>query len=194
MILTLRRHSADHVTVADLFTKTAARYPNKIAVIFEDQRWTFKELDEYANKVGNHFRAVGLQKGDTVALFMENCPEYLGIILGLCKIGVVSALINFNLRQEALAHCIRISKCSAIIFSPSLSDTLCAVLPDLDAALTDSCYSVSGEASLPQAKALNVELQSSSPHPPSPPPNKAFEGKNTILPNECAFALTSELS
>ena len=89
MMQTLRRHSADHVTVADLFTKTAASYPNKIAVIFEDQRWTFKELDEYANKVGNHFRAVGLQKGDTVALFMENCPENLGIILGLCKIGVV---------------------------------------------------------------------------------------------------------
>ena len=59
-ILAVRRHSANHVTVADLFTKTAARYPNKIAVIFEDQRWTFKELDEYANKVGNHFRAVGL--------------------------------------------------------------------------------------------------------------------------------------
>ena len=118
--------------------------------------------------------------------------EWHGITLGLCKIGVVSALINFNLRQEALAHCIRISKCSAVVFSPSLSDALCTVLPDLDAAMTDSCYSVSGEASLPQAKALNVELQSSSPHPPSPPPNKAFEGKHTILPNECAFALTSE--
>jgi len=132
MILTLRQHSANHVTVADLFTKIAARYPNKIAMIFEDQRWTFKELDEYANKVGNHFRAVGLQKGDAVALFMENCPEYLGITLGLCKIGVVSALINFNLRQEALAHCIRISKCSAVIFSPSLSDALCTAWRRLD--------------------------------------------------------------
>jgi len=60
MMQTLRQHSANRVTVADLFTKTAARYPNKIAIIFEDQRWTFKELDEYANKVGNHFRAVNV--------------------------------------------------------------------------------------------------------------------------------------
>ena len=177
--------------MADLFAKTVARHPNKVAVIFEDQRWTFKELDEYASKVGNHFRAVGLQKGDTVALFMENCPEYLGITLGLCKIGVVVAFINFNLRQEALAHCICISKCSAVIFSSPLSDALCTVLPDLDAALTDSCYSLGGESSLPQAKDLDVELQSCSPHPPHPPPNKQFTGKQTFV-NECTPALTSD--
>ena len=189
MLRTLKQHSTNHVTVSDLFSEIATCRPNKIAIIFEDRQWTFKELDEYANKVGNHFRAVGLQKGDTVALFMENCPEYLGIILGLCKIGVVSALINFNLRQEALAHCIRISKCSAVIFSPSLSDALCTVLPDLDAALTDSCYSVCGESSLPQAKALDVELQSSSPHPPSPPPNKEFKGKPHHLTGRAALSL-----
>jgi len=52
MLRTLKQHSTNHVTVSDLFSEMAACCPNKIAIIFEDQQWTFKELDEYANKMG----------------------------------------------------------------------------------------------------------------------------------------------
>ena len=177
LLMALKRYRANHTTAADLFTQNVARHPDKAAIIFEDQTWSFKALDEFANRVGNHFRAAGLQKGDTVALFMENCPEYLGLVLGLCKIGVVTAFINYNLRQEALAHCIRIAKCSTIIFSSSLTDAVSAVLPDLDVGLRYNCHSVCGESFLPHAKSLDEKLKSSSPHPPPPPPGKSFEGK-----------------
>jgi len=46
---------------------------------------------------------------------MESCPEYVCIWLGLSKIGVIVALINNNLRSEALAHSIKVSNCSAVI-------------------------------------------------------------------------------
>lgn len=48
-------------------------------------------------------------------MFMESCPEYVCIWFGLSKIGVIVALINNNLRAEALIHSIQISNCSAII-------------------------------------------------------------------------------
>jgi solute carrier family 27 fatty acid transporter 1/4 len=62
-----------------------------------------------------------MKRGDTVALFMESKPEYVCIWLGLSKIGVVTALINSNLRQTPLIHSIRVSNSHAVIFGSELA-------------------------------------------------------------------------
>lgn len=46
-----------------------------------------------------------------------NRPEYVGLWLGLGKIGVVTALINTNLKAQSLAHCVNVAKCKGIIFT-----------------------------------------------------------------------------
>ena len=53
---------------------------------------------------------------------MESCPEFVGTWLGFAKLGVVSALINFNLRLETLAHCINSSNSRALIYGSELAD------------------------------------------------------------------------
>ena len=60
------------------------------------------------------------RRGDTVALFMENRIEYIPLWLGLAKVGVVPALINYNLRGDALLHCIQIAGSIAVITSKEL--------------------------------------------------------------------------
>lgn len=57
-----------------------------------------------------------------VALFMENRSQYVGLWLGMAKIGVEAALINFNLRLEALVHCVAISNAKAVMFGSELND------------------------------------------------------------------------
>jgi len=64
----------------------------------------------------------GLRKGDVVALYMESRPEYVAAWLGLAKIGVVTALINFNLRLETFAHCVTVSGAKSVIFGAELID------------------------------------------------------------------------
>ena len=54
------------------FSKTAKKMPNKVMFYFEDQTWTFKQIDEYSNKVANYFSSLNYSKNDTIALFMEN--------------------------------------------------------------------------------------------------------------------------
>lgn len=61
-------------------------------------------------------------QGDVVAIFMENCPEFVILWLGLAKIGVVPALINFNLKLKTFAHCISVSKSRALIYGSELSE------------------------------------------------------------------------
>jgi solute carrier family 27 fatty acid transporter 1/4 len=79
------------------------------------------QVEEFSNRVAHYFKSVGLRRGDTVALFMESKPEYVCIWLGLSKIGVVTALINSNLRQSPLVHTIKIANSRAIIFGSELA-------------------------------------------------------------------------
>lgn len=64
----------------------------------------------------------GYKKGDAVALFLENRPEFVGIWLGLSKLGVITPLINTNLRKNSLLHSINVAKCQAFIYSAELFD------------------------------------------------------------------------
>ena len=57
-----------------------------------------------------------------VALYMESRLEYVGVWLGLAKIGAVTALINYNLRLEQLAHCVTVSGAKAVVFGSELSE------------------------------------------------------------------------
>eukprot|EP00058_Branchiostoma_floridae_P009386 XP_002594874.1 hypothetical protein BRAFLDRAFT_86042 [Branchiostoma floridae] len=123
--MAMKKHARNKTTIPDMFRETVARHPNKVAFLYEDQVWTFQELDEYSNAVGNYFSQMGYGSGDVVALYMESRPVFVAIWLGLAKIGVVAALINFNLRMESLAHCINVSQAKALIFGAELfEDTL----------------------------------------------------------------------
>jgi acyl-CoA synthetase (AMP-forming)/AMP-acid ligase II len=61
-----------------------------------------------------------LKKGDCVAMYMENRPEYVCIFLGLSKLGVISALINTNLKHQQLNHCINVAKPKFLIYGSEL--------------------------------------------------------------------------
>ena len=121
LLLLVKKAEWQKLTVPKMFTQTAARLPDKIMFYFEDQTWTFRQVEEYSNRVANYFLSRKFKKGDTVAIFMENRPEYVATWLGLSKIGVVPALINYNLKQKALIHTVQVAKSAAIIFGGELA-------------------------------------------------------------------------
>ena len=113
--------SIDKVTVADIFRKTLSKHPRKTAFIFEQKTWTFQDVEDYSNRIANYFKSKGYKKGDVVALFLESSPEFICMWLGLSKLGVITALINTNLRLDSLWHCISAVDVKAIIFGTDLS-------------------------------------------------------------------------
>lgn len=122
-------------TVAKVFSKYAATHPNKIAYIFEDKEWTYEQLEHYSNRVGRYFRTRPFSHFDSVALFMENRPEYIATWLGLSKAGFVAALINTNLRRDVLLHSINVAGCKAIIFGSEFKDAIRDIkdkIPDIE--------------------------------------------------------------
>ena len=78
--------------------------PKEVALCYQDDSWTWQAFNEETNRIANYFLNLGLNPGETVAIMMENCPEYFFITSGVNKIQGISALINFNQRREALIH------------------------------------------------------------------------------------------
>uniref|UniRef100_A0A3B3QE99 Very long-chain fatty acid transport protein n=1 Tax=Paramormyrops kingsleyae TaxID=1676925 RepID=A0A3B3QE99_9TELE len=122
--LNVRRHLRQRNTIPKIFAETLRRHPDKTALIYEatGEAWTFRQLDIYSNRVANLLLQRGFKEGDVVALFMENRPQYVGLWLGMAKIGVEAALINFNLRMDALLHCVTISNAKAVVFGSELME------------------------------------------------------------------------
>ena len=79
-------------------------YPNQLALLYEDEKYTHKEFNSWINRYAHYFLKLGLKKGDVAVVFVENRSEYMFIILALGKLGVVSSLINTNLRENPLIH------------------------------------------------------------------------------------------
>lgn len=83
---------------------------------------THIQLEHFSNRIGRYFRTRPFSHFDSIAVVMENCPEYIGIWLGLSKAGFVAALINTNLRHDMLLHSINAAGCKAIIFGSEFKD------------------------------------------------------------------------
>jgi citronellyl-CoA synthetase len=102
-------------SLGTLIENWAKEKSDKIGIYFEDESWTWSQVNNECNAVANYFRNLGLKPKDTIALIHENSPEYLFITVGINKIQGISALININQRKQALVHAIEIVKPKWII-------------------------------------------------------------------------------
>ncbi len=108
-------------TIADAIEDAVDDHDERIFISFEGQETSYADFDKRANQFGHWGLSVGLTKGDCVALFMENRPDYIAFWAGMAKIGVRTALINYNLTGAGLAHCVKVAKARAIIMNPELA-------------------------------------------------------------------------
>ncbi|MFX1277059.1 MAG: long-chain-acyl-CoA synthetase [Promethearchaeota archaeon] len=86
----------------------AEEMPNKCALYFQDSSWTWQAFNEETNRIANYFYNLGLNPGDTIAIMLENSPEYLFLTSGINKIQGITALMNIYQRKKALTHAFKI--------------------------------------------------------------------------------------
>ena len=76
-------------TILQLFEKAAKNTPNAIAIIFENQKWTFEEVNKQSNIVAHTLLSLGIRSEDKIAVILERTPEFIIGILGILKAGGV---------------------------------------------------------------------------------------------------------
>lgn len=100
-----------------VITRSCENFPDRVAIIYGDERLTFKETHQRINRLANGLYDLGLRKGDRVGLFLKNCREHFEIYLALIKGGLVRAPINVRLSAREVAFIMKDCGAKAIIFS-----------------------------------------------------------------------------
>ena len=112
----LRRRRKPIFLFLDRFLEQALARPDATFIVFEDERFSYRDADTTSNRIANALlRHPQYNAGDTVALFMGNEPAFIFICLALAKLGSPAALLNHNIRSRSLLHCFSCSSATVLI-------------------------------------------------------------------------------
>lgn len=118
------------------FAQQAKRFSDNVLIRYEDTLIRYGEFNQAANRIAHYLMGQGFGYGDTIALFMENRPEFLLYQLAITKIGARAALINNAQKGDTLVHSINLVECRAAIVGEErlaayaeVADQLCIEVP-----------------------------------------------------------------
>ncbi|NXM55115.1 S27A2 synthetase, partial [Illadopsis cleaveri] len=107
------------VTLLELFQQHARRRPRQPLLLFQDEVYTFEDVERRSNRAAWALRRrLGLRAGRTVAVFLPNEPAYLWTWLALAKLGCPMACLNCNVRGRALRHALDSARATLVLASP----------------------------------------------------------------------------
>ena len=107
--------ASSRYTIADRVEESAQRFAERPCIYFGDQIWNYRSFNQRVNQVAHAAYALGVRKGDVVALAMENRPEFFFTWFGLSKLGAVVAFLNTHVTGRALQHAISVTEAKIVI-------------------------------------------------------------------------------
>ena len=119
-------HSVEvsETSVPDVFDKMADKYRSKAALIFYGKKIHYGELKELTDRFAAALHALGVAKGDTVALYLLNCPQYVIAYLGSLKVGAKVTPISPVYTSKEVKHQIEDSEAKIIVCEDILYDNV----------------------------------------------------------------------
>ena len=95
----------------------SAAYPGAAALVTPSARLTYKELGEKAKRAAGSMQALGIGKGDHVAILMPNGGEWLSLFYGAALIGAVTVPVNTRFKSAEIDFCLKKSGARALIYA-----------------------------------------------------------------------------
>ena len=117
-------------TVHGLVERLARERPHDVFLHFEDQAFSYLEIDQASSRVAAGLQARGIARGDKVAIMLSNRPEFLFVWFGLSKLGAVEVPINTAQKGALLAYMLRQADCVAIVIEAELKPRLDQVIAE----------------------------------------------------------------
>jgi len=94
-------------TIDQILPDTAARLPDKAALVFGGRTLSYGELERLTNRAANGLKSLGVRNGDRVTLFAQNSPEWVISYFAIAKAGGVINPVNAMLTAEELAYVVK---------------------------------------------------------------------------------------
>lgn len=115
--------------LACILTNSAERYPDQPAIEFFGKKWTYKQLTEQCSRFANALIALGINKGDRVAVMLPNCPQAVISYYGILMAGAIVVETNPLYTERELEHHFADSGAAAVITLDLLLQRVRAVKP-----------------------------------------------------------------
>ena len=112
------------ISVPDLFDRVAEKYGRKTALIFYGRKISYRELKELTDRFATAMADLGVQKGDTVALYVLNCPQYVIAYFATLKLGAKVTPISPVYTSQEVRHQIVDSEAKTIVCQDILYDNV----------------------------------------------------------------------
>jgi fatty-acyl-CoA synthase len=109
----------------------ARSQPGATALIGDEGELDYAGLERRIGQYARLSLEKGIGRDDVAALLMPNCLDYPAAWLGVAGAGSSCALLNTNLRGEALAHCLQLARPRVVIVAPQLRPALATAVPHL---------------------------------------------------------------
>jgi acyl-CoA synthetase (AMP-forming)/AMP-acid ligase II len=106
--------------------------PDKEAIVFEGNRYTFSQLNERVNRLANGLAKLGVKKGDRVALLQVNCNQCVETYFAVAKLGGIYIPLNFRAKGEELVYMINTAEVSVLFVGDRYIELISSIRPKLD--------------------------------------------------------------
>src|SRR5690606_24316496 len=136
---------------ADVWEMAADACWDREALVCGEQRRTYGQLEERANRLAHHLRGLGVGPGRHVGLYLENCAEYLEAMLACFKVRAVPINVNHRYVAGELRHLLDDSDSIGVIHGPDHEAVVAEVVPDVLTVRWTLCTGEPFEAALAAA-------------------------------------------
>jgi long-chain acyl-CoA synthetase len=125
---------ASHATIADTLERTAELHPDRDAVVYprKDQRWTFAEFDEEANRLASALADLGVEKGDRVSTMLFNGSEIVLTVYACAKLGAVFNPLNYRLPAGEVEYIVNDAGSRVLLYERDTKDAIDGARADLE--------------------------------------------------------------
>jgi len=103
------------ISVPELFDQVVKKYGNKTALIFYGKKISYVKLKELADRFAAALADLGVKKGDTVALYLLNCPQYVIAYFAALKIGAKVTPVSPVYTSHEIKHQIQDSDATTVV-------------------------------------------------------------------------------
>ncbi|RUO62192.1 long-chain-acyl-CoA synthetase [Pseudidiomarina insulisalsae] len=100
----------------------AQRYPERIALKFAGQSYSYAQLNQWANGLAEQLQRRAVGRGDCVALLYRNSPEVLAWAFAINKLGAIAGMLNPKQQGEALSHSVQVMQPQLLIHAPEFAE------------------------------------------------------------------------
>jgi len=116
---------------ADVWEMAADACRDREALVCGEQRRTYGELEDRANRLAHHLRGLGVSPGDHVGLYLANCAEYLETMLACFKIRAVPVNVNHRYVAGELRYLLDNSDSVGVVHGPQHAEVVAEVVPQV---------------------------------------------------------------